>query len=94
MEIYNQDKSQDVLIKELKRNEALLLSEYATLKQINDQEYNDLIKKYELYFNEQTDNNNKIVEHIKQVIEYLNKDSNEMKQRDIKQLYKLINKLL
>jgi hypothetical protein len=94
MEIYNEDKSFDIIKKELNRNESLLLDEYKILKQMNDPEYNSLIKKYELYFNEQTDNNNKIIEHIKQVINYLNKDSNEMKQRDIKQLYKLINKLL
>ena len=94
MEIYNEDKSFDIIKKELNRNKTLLVDEYTTLKQMKDPAYNGLVKKYEEHFNEQRDNNNKTIEHIKQVIDYLNKDSNEYKLQDVKKLYKIIDTLL
>ena len=94
MEIYNEDNKKKKLLNEIDRNKELLKQEYEYLKNEEDEINNILLEKYKYYYDE-TDNNNKlIITNLNNLINYLDNVENESKQRDIKQLYKLMNKLL
>ena len=94
MEIYNEDNKKKKLLNEIDRNKELLKKEYEYLKNEDDEINNILLEKYKYYYDENDNNNKLIITNLNNLINYLDNEENESKQRDIKQLYKLINKLL
>ena len=94
MEIYNADKLKEIIKTELNNNISVLHHEYTYIKALHDPLYNNLIHKYKTYYDESRAVNYQVIDHLNQTILYLKENVDENKEKDIKILYKLMNKLL
>lgn len=97
MEIYKDDINKQLILKEISKNQRLLDYEYDVLKN-NTTDINEtneyLLKKYQEYYNNKKNDNNLVIDNLNNIIEYLNKDIDDDKKKEINKLYKMIEKLL
>jgi hypothetical protein len=97
MEIYKDDINKQLILKEISKNQRLLDNEYNVLKN-NTTDINEtseyLLKKYQEYYTSIKNDNNLVIDNLNNIIEYLNKDIDDDKKKEINKLYKMIEKLL
>lgn len=97
MEIYKDDINKQLILKEISKNQRLLDNEYNVLKN-NTTDINEtskyLLKKYQEYYISKKNDNNLVIDNLNNIIEYLNKDIDDDKKKEINKLYKMIEKLL
>jgi len=97
MEIYKDDINKQLILKEISKNHRLLDNEYNVLKN-NTTDINEtsdyLLKKYHEYYTSKKNDNNLVIDNLNNIIEYLNKDIDDDKKKEINKLYKIIEKLL
>ena len=97
MEIYKDDINKQLILKEISKNQRLLDNEYNVLKN-NTTDINEtseyLLKKYREYYTSIKNDNNLVIDNLNNIIEYLNKDIDDDKKKEINKLYKMIEKLL
>lgn len=97
MEIYKDDINKQLILKEISKNQRLLDNEYNVLKN-NTTDINEtseyLLKKYQEYYTNKKNDNNLVIDNLNNIIEYLNKDIDDDKKKEINKLYKMIEKLL
>lgn len=97
MEIYKDDINKQLILKEISKNQRLLDNEYNVLKN-NTTDINEtseyLLKKYREYYTSKKNDNNLVIDNLNNIIEYLNKDIDDDKKKEINKLYKMIEKLL
>ena len=97
MEIYKDDINKQLILKEISKTQRLLDNEYNVLKN-NTTDINEtseyLLKKYREYYTSKKNDNNLVIDNLNNIIEYLNKDIDDDKKKEINKLYKMIEKLL
>ena len=97
MEIYKDDINKQLILKEISKNQHLLDNEYNILKNsttdINETSIY-LLKKYQEYYTNKKNDDNLVINNLNNIIEYLNKDVDDDKKKEINKLYKMIEKLL